>query len=477
MNTDREQIDIDTLDRRLIQVKPSQRQIALQQMEVYAFVHFTITTFIDQEWGKGTEDEAIFNPKKLDADQWVSAIKAAGMNGLILTCKHHDGFCLWPSKYTKHSVASSSYKGGKGDVVKEVADACRRGNIRFGVYLSPWDRNNENYGKGKAYDDYFVNQLTELLTNYGEICSVWFDGACGEGTNGKKQVYDWERYYALIRRLQPGACIHVCGPDIRWCGNESGHTRPAEWSVVPKRTGEVDRIADRSQKMDDPKFREKVLEFGELDLGSRKMLSNEKELIWYPAEVNVSIRPGWFYHEEDDEKIRPLEDLLRIYFNSAGGNATFLLNIPPNKEGLFHENDVKRLKEMGDYLKKAFAVNLLEQAELSADSWEEGHSIRNVREDNYDMYYKTADGVRTAEIVITFPNFQKVKYLIMKENIQLSQRIEHFEVMDQDGKLLYENTVVGYKRIAVLPEATVKELHIKITDSRVCPTLSFIGVY
>ena len=198
-----------------------------------------------RELGTGTESEKIFNPTAFDASQWVDAVKDAGMKGMILTCKHHDGFCLLPSRYTRHSVADSPFREGKGDVVREVADACRKGGIRFGIYLSPWARNSPLYGQGKAYDDYFVNQLTELLTGYGEICSVWFDGACGEGPNGKKQIYDWERYYEVIRRLQPDACIHVCGPDVRWCGNEAGDTRPSEWSVVPKRTSETERIASK----------------------------------------------------------------------------------------------------------------------------------------------------------------------------------------------------------------------------------------
>lgn len=238
-------------DSELVRVIPSARQLALQKMEFYAFVHFTVNTFTDREWGDGTEDPAVFNPAELNPDQWVDSIREAGMKGLILTCKHHDGFCLWPGKYTEHSVKNSPCRK---DVVRETAEACRRGGIRFGVYLSPWDRNQPLYGTGKPYDDYFVNQLTELLTGYGEIFSVWFDGACGEGPNGKKQVYDWERYYRVIRSLQPGACIHVCGPDIRWCGNEAGNTRPSEWSVVPRRTMDTEKIASLSQQEDDESF-------------------------------------------------------------------------------------------------------------------------------------------------------------------------------------------------------------------------------
>ena len=270
------------LDRRLVQVVPSPRQFAYQQLEFYAFVHFTVNTFTGREWGDGTEDPAIFNPEKLDARQWARAVKSAGMRGLILTCKHHDGFCLWPSRYTEHSVAHSPYQGGKGDIVKETAQACREEGLRFGVYLSPWDRNNSLYGQGKAYDDYFCAQLEELLTGYGDIFAVWFDGACGEGPNGKKQYYDWERYYALIRKLQPGACINVCGPDIRWCGNEAGDTRPSEWSVVPARTRDTEKIASLSQQADDESFRQRKISASDKDLGSREALREEQELHLVP---------------------------------------------------------------------------------------------------------------------------------------------------------------------------------------------------
>ena len=331
----------DIIDRRLTQIVPDERQIRFQETEFYAFVHFSVNTYTDREWGDGTEPESLVCPDSFDAAQWADAIRSAGMKGLILTCKHHDGFCLWPSRYTNHTIAGSPFRGGKGDPVKEVADACRESGLRFGIYLSPWDRNNESYGSGKAYDDFFVNQLTELLTHYGEIFSVWFDGACGEGRNGKKQSYDWPRYYDLIRRLQPSACISVCGPDIRWCGNEAGHTRSSEWSVVPARLRDAEKVAAESQHTDDPAFRERKILSQDLDLGSRTALEGEKDLIWYPAEVNTSIRPGWFYHENEDDKVRGLDELLDIYYNSVGGNATFLLNIPPTKSGRFHENDVQ----------------------------------------------------------------------------------------------------------------------------------------
>lgn len=465
------------LDRRLVETVPSPRQFLHQQTEFYAFVHFSVNTYTDREWGDGTEDEGIFMPDGFDAVQWVEAVKAAGMKGLILTCKHHDGFCLWPSRYTEHTIAKSPFRGGRGDIVREVSDACRQGGIRFGIYLSPWDRNNMYYGQGDVYNDFFVNQLTELLTEYGEIFSVWFDGACGEGKNGKKQTYDWERYYEVIRRLQPGACISVCGPDVRWCGNEAGQTRPAEWSVVPARLCSAEKVASESQQEDDEAFRVRELKSADLDLGSRAVLAEERELIWYPAEVNTSIRPGWFYHESEDDKVRPLAELLKIYERSVGGNAMFLLNIPPTREGKFHENDVKRLREMGAYLQKAFSVNLLADAVLEADAWEQGHEIDCVREDAYNSFYKTADGTREAQITVRFPKAVQVSCVVLKENILLSQRIERFEIRDEKETLLYEGTTVGYKKIARFPETEVQKLYIRIRDARVCPTLAFVGVY
>ncbi|MBO5037017.1 MAG: alpha-L-fucosidase [Clostridia bacterium] len=469
-----------TLDERLVQTVPSPRQIAHQQTEFYSFIHFTINTFTDKEWGEGTEDPAIFNPYKLDAEQWVKAIKSAGMKGLILTCKHHDGFCLWPSKYTEHSVKSSPYKDGKGDIVKEVSDACRKYGLKFGVYLSPWDRNCKIYGQGKEYDDFFIGQLTELLTNYGELFSVWFDGACGEGPSGRKQYYDWPRYYAKIRELQPNACISVCGPDVRWCGNEAGQTRHAEWSVVPKRTRDTEKIAEASQQSDNDEFRQRKIKATDADLGSREILKDETELIWYPAEVDTSIRPGWFWHEYENDKVRSLEELINIYYNSVGGNATLLLNVPPTNEGLIHDNDVKRLKEIGDYIENAFKTNITERSELTVDSYENGYSIENVLEDNYDNYYIAKKGCSTATIIAKWDTPVNIGNIVLKENILCSQRIETFAIDAlKDGEFteIFSGTVIGYKRIVPLKNIETDCIRIRITDARTEPTLSFIGIY
>ena len=277
-------------------------------------------------------------------------------------------------------------------MVRETAEACRRGGIRFGVYLSPWDRNQPLYGTGKPYDDYFVNQLTELLTEYGDIFSVWLDGACGEGANGKKQAYDWERYYQVIRSLQPGACIHVCGPDIRWCGNEAGNTRPSEWSVVPRRTMDTEKIASLSQQEDNASFRLRPIRAQDLDLGSREVLRDETDLIWYPAEVNTSIRPGWFWHEAENHQVKSLDQLIRIYLNSVGGNATFLLNIPPDRRGLFYETDVERLRELGAFLRRSFQRNLMQEADrMTAPDPENGHEVQKMVPKDSQYRWLSAD--------------------------------------------------------------------------------------
>lgn len=467
-------------DRRLVEIVPTMRQLKHQQMEFYGFIHFTVNTFTGKEWGEGTESPEIFDPKRLDAGQWARAAKDGGMRGLILTCKHHDGFCLWPSRYTRHSVAYSPYKGGRGDIVKELSDACREEGIAFGVYLSPWDRNHPAYGSGREYDDYFVNQLEELLTGYGDIFTVWFDGACGEGANGKRQVYDWKRYYEVIRRLQPLACISVCGPDVRWCGNEAGQTRPSEWSVVPARTADTEKIAADSQQTDEEAFRSRRIRAQDMDLGSREILAGEEELIWYPAEVNTSIRPGWFYHASEDDKVKSLKELVHIYEHSVGGNATFLLNIPPDPNGLIHTADLERLHELGEYIRNTYWRNLADGAKISCDSCMEGYGPENLRIDDGDSCLRTAEGITACDITLEWKEPVKVRRVVLKENLNYSQRIENFEIeVWQDGEFrsVYQGTVVGYQRIAVMEELCTDRLRVRILDARVSLAITFLGIY
>jgi alpha-L-fucosidase len=460
-------------------IVPSKRQLEWQEMEFYSFIHFTVNTYTDMEWGLGTESPEIFNPTEFNADQWVEVCKSAGMKGLILTCKHHDGFCLWPSRYTEHSVKNSPWKDGKGDIVREVSEACRRGGIKFGVYLSPWDRHEQKYGTDE-YNDYFKNQLRELLTEYGDVFCVWFDGACGEGPNGKRQVYDWEGYYSVVRELQPNAVISVCGPDVRWCGNEAGHCRPSEWSVVPATLRDEESIQDNSQKVDDGEFAKRI-NFQDDDLGSRKMIMDADQLVWYPAEVNTSIRPGWFYHASEDDKVKSIDELLRVYYGSVGGNANFLLNIPPDKRGLIHETDAARLAEFGQIIKKMFEENLAEGAEVQADeTMSEAHSPANILDGNKETYWCPKEGTDKAALVIELNGVKEFNRAVIQEHILSGQRIESFtlEYWDNDSwQELYQGTVVGYKRICCFDTVKTNKVRLRITSSRWYPTVSAFGLY
>ena len=291
--------------KRAAAVVPSERQLKWHELEFYAFIHFGMNTFTNSEWGNGNDDPVLFNPEKLNADQWAAAVRAAGMKAIILTCKHHDGFCLWPSAYTDYSVKSSKWRDGQGDVVRECAEACKKFGLKFGIYLSPWDRHEPSYGTGEEYNNYFKKQLRELLTNYGDIFCVWFDGACGEGKNGRKQEYDWQGYYELIRECQPEAVISVTGPDVRWCGNEAGVARHAEWSVIPS---ELCFYSD-VQTGPGPMAEEGSLSYlynTEQELGTMPNILYSKGLTFTPAEINMSIRPGWFWHK--NEEPHSLED-------------------------------------------------------------------------------------------------------------------------------------------------------------------------
>ena len=434
------------LEKKLTSVVPSAQQISWQELAFYAFVHYGVNQFTNAEWGTGQEKPEIFNPTKLDTDQWCDCFVKAGMKAVIITAKHHDGFCLWDTKHTEHSVMHSPF--GK-DIVAMLANSCKKYNLRLGIYLSPWDRHDQRYGTGKDYDDYFCAQLTELLENYGDIFCCWFDGACGEGPNGKKQVYDWDRYYNLIRKLQPRAVISVCGPDVRWCGNEAGHCRTSEWSVVAASMIDNEKVHASSQKEDNAQFRQKI-NSDEQDLGSRKVLENIDSLAWYPAEVNTSIRPGWFYHEDEDNKIRSLEELSSIYIQSAGGNATFLLNIPPHPDGYIAEPDATRLKEVGDWLKNSFATNLLEAAEIT------------------DLTAKLNKPISPS-------------YLVLQEDIKQSQRIEEFALdclKDDSWEEVCKGTVVGFKRICPLPSGlSSKTWRLRILSCRGEPALKTFALY
>ena len=429
-------------------VVPTPQQLEWQKLELTAFLHFGINTFTGREWGDGTEDPAIFNPSELDAEQWVKNLKEAGFNMVILTAKHHDGFCLWPTKTTKHSVASSKWKDGKGDVVKELRDACTKYGMKFGVYLSPWDRNAECYGDSPRYNQYFIDQLTELLSNYGEVHEVWFDGANGEGPNGKKQVYDWDAFYKTIQKLQPKATMAIMGDDVRWVGNERGLGRETEWSATVLTPG----IYARSEANNG------ALEISNTsdDLGSRDMLAKASELFWYPSEVDVSIRPGWFYHAEEDGKVKSLKHLTDIYFQSVGYNSVLLLNIPPDRRGLIHENDIARLKEFAAYRQKM----------LATDYVEDGGELWKAAEGDSREYTLKPDS--------------KINVVLLQEDIAKGQRVEAFTVeafVDGQWTPLCEGTTIGYKRMLRFADTEAGKLRVTIKSTRRKANICKVAAY
>ena len=460
------------------EVIPSPRQLEWQKLEMYAFCHFGTNTFTGKEWGDGTAPASVFNPKKLDTRQWAREIKNAGLKAIILTCKHHDGFCLWQSEFTDYCMKNSPYKDGKGDVVKEVSDACREYGLKFGVYLSPWDRHEATYGTGEEYNTYFKNQLTELATKYGDIFCFWFDGACGEGKNGKKQVHDWNSYFTLIRELQPDAVINICGPDVRWCGNEAGKSRESEWSVVPAFVGNQDYTAELSQQEDNPEFSKKV-DSKTQDLGSREFIDGIKNFIWYPAEVDVSIRPGWFYHRREDFKVKSLKKLMQIYWGSVGGNSSLLLNIPPDKNGLIAKADVRRLRQFGDELRKEFPENLVADCNVIASSQlDNEHGAENVLIEN--DYWQCAAGDETPEIIIDFKAPVVADKIVLKENIATGQQVESFDVYGDNGngfEKICSSSVIGAKRICRFKKQKLNRIRIVITSYRVKATLNSVELY
>ena len=409
-------------------VVPSQRQLMWYETGFYAFIHFGVNTFTDQEWGNGKEPENIFDPKKLDCRQWAQAVKDAGMKGMILTAKHHDGFCLWPSKYTEHSVKNSPCKR---DVVKEAAEACREAGLRFGVYLSPWDRNSRYYGTPE-YNDYYCNQLEELLTGYGELFCIWFDGACGEGPGGRKQEYDFPRYIEMIRKYQPNAVIfYDKGPDVRWCGNEAGSSRISEWAVVP---GELCAMAP-AQTGAGPLAGEGDLSYmynTDHFIGGMCSILYSKGLSFVPAEVDTSIRPGWFWHSQEEP--RPLRKLFHIYLGSVGGNACLNLNIPPNRDGLLDERDVARLKELRSLLDQELGNPL----DITVEKKSPGYATQ-------------------PEYLVTLTKpVSEVKYVELREDIAKGQRVENFriEAMFPDGNQfpLFQGTTIGNRKICALTD-------------------------
>jgi alpha-L-fucosidase len=451
------------LIQRAANVRPSLRQSAWQELEFIGFIHYTVNAFTDQEWGEGTESPSIFNPTDLDTRQWAKVCKDAGMKMIILTAKHHDGFCLWPSQYTEHSVKSSPYKNGQGDIVGELAKACREAGLKLGLYLSPWDRHEPTYGDTEAYNRFYKNQLREILSHYGEITEVWFDGA--KGPNAKNMEYDWNGYYAIVHELQPKAVIFN-GPDIRWVGNERGYARESEWSVMNRNDKPFDFIKATAK-----------------DLGSLEALGAGARLIWYPAETDVSIRPGWFYHAKEDDKVKSVEHLLDIYFSSVGYNSVLLLNLPPDRRGLIHENDVQRLREFRQALDAIFDENLALGAKVKASHVKDNHpafAADKITDGDKATYWTTDDWTTSADVEFDLGGDRTFNVAELAEHIQVGQRIGAFVLEAWDGsnwKEFARGTTVGYKRLLRFGDVTTSKVRLRILDSRVCPTLSGFGLY
>jgi alpha-L-fucosidase len=488
------------LIRKAVEVRPSARQLAWQQLEFIGFVHFGVNTFTGREWGTGTEDTKIFNPEKLDTDQWCRMMKSAGMKQVILTAKHHDGFCLWQTRYTMHSVASSNWRDGKGDVLRDLVESCRRYGLKVGVYLSPADLyqienpaglygNLSKYSErviprsvpGRPfkdtrtfkfvvddYNEYFMNQLFELLTEYGRIHEVWFDGAHPKRKGGQKYTYSY--WYELIRTLAPGAVIFGKGPDVRWCGNEAGKARAAEWSVIP-----IDAPPD---KFDWPDMTAQDL--GSLDK-LKAVLDKGGYLHWYPAETDTSIRHGWFWRDEQ-QKVKTTKEILDIWFNCVGGNSVFLLNIPPNSDGLFSQRDCKVLTEVGQYLSETFETNLAAGARATASATRgKGFEAADALDGDMDTCWMPPDWTTETELTIMLAGEKTFNVIMFQEQIRgFGQRITKFAVdVQKDGKWqqVAESQTVGYKRICRFTEITAEKVRIRILDSRVCPTISNVGLF
>jgi len=447
---------------------PNENQLMVQEMETYAFIHFSLNTYTNQSWGFGNENVKLFNPEKLDCRQWVRICKKTGLKAIIITAKHHSGFCLWPSAHTEYSVKNTPWKNGKGDLLRELADACKEYGLKLGIYLSPWDRNSPDYGKPE-YITYFRNQLTELLTNYGPIFEVWFDGANGGdgyygGANETRKIdrttyYDWKNTYALIHKLQPKCAIWNSGgdrADLRWVGTEEGYVGETNWSLM-------DSLGSESYNM---------LHYG-MENGNK----------WVAAEVNTSIRPEWFYHPNEDDKVKTVPQLMDLYYNSIGRNGTMLLNFPVMPTGLIHPNDEKNAIEFGKAIKKSFAQNLAENKNVHVSN-ACGSNIQagaeNVVDNQKDTYWHADDTCKTVTFTIYLDKPTLFNRFLAQEYIRLGQRVKAFKIealVDENWKVLAEATTIGYKRILRFPAVEATKVRFTVTDSKYSPIISNIGIY
>jgi alpha-L-fucosidase len=450
---------------------PTDAQLAWHAMETNAFIHFTINTFTDKEWGYGDESPALFNPTHGDVDQWVSTLKGAGFRGIILTTKHHDGFCLWPSRYTEHTIKSSPYQQGNGDIVKEVSEACKRYGLKFGLYVSPWDRNHPDYGT-PAYVTYYRNQLEELFTSYGPVFEMWFDGANGGdgyygGAREKRSIqgstyYDWPTTLERVRAMEPNVIFFSdAGPGVRWVGNEKGVAGETNWNTITPDT----------------------LYAGKAGIESLLQTGSENGTHWIPAETDVSIRPGWFFHASQDSLVKTPEQLFDIYLASVGRGSTLLLNVPPDRRGRIHPRDSASLMTWRAMIDSAFAVDLSEHAQKIATHARGNHpdyDIARAFDNHADSYWATDDDVSTADIALRWSAPQRVEYIVLQEYIRLGQRVKRFSIevlVDDQWQTVFEGTTIGYKRIARIKPMLVRGMRIRILESKACPVISEVGVF
>ena len=446
---------------------PNSNQVAWQKMEYYAFIHFNMNTFTNKEWGYGDEKPIQFNPSQLDTGQWAKVIKQAGMKGIIITAKHHDGFALWPSKYTDHSVKNSLWRDGKGDLIDELSKSCKDYGLKLGIYISPWDRNHPDYGKPE-YVTYFRNQLRELLTQYGDIFEVWFDGANGgDGYYGganeirkvdKKTYYDWPKTIKIVRDLQPKAVIFSdAGPDIRWVGNEKGYANETTWSPI---------------------YRDSLYpgmpNFNDFSSGQ------ENGTHWVPTETDVSIRPGWYYHPEEDSKVKSLSKLVDIYFNSVGLNSSLLLNLPVDRRGLIHENEIENLNQLSDYLDQTFSKNYIYKQNIEASSSVKGFEKMNLIDGNLETYWVSRPDDLKPNFTLNFETPLEANTFMVQEYIQLGQRIQAFtfEIMS-NGKWekVYEGTTIGNKRLIRFKSKRIDAIKFSVSKFKKQVVLNNIGLY
>jgi alpha-L-fucosidase len=423
-------------------VKPTPQQLAWQEAELSMFLHFGVNTFTDREWGTGKESPQIFQPSAQDTEQWVATAKEAGFKYIILTAKHHDGFCLWQSDQTAHSVKSSSWRDGKGDVVGDFAKACHSAGLKMGLYLSPWDMNAPTYGDSPAYNRYYVAQLTELLTRYGEVAEVWLDGANGEGPNGKRQVYDWQAFYSTIRKYQPKALIAISGPDIRWVGNEDGFAHETEWSV----------------REPDPTIH-----------------AGKTEKLWWPAECDVSIRPGWFWHKSQDTQVKPLSHLMDIYYRSVGHNSVLLLNVPPNDRGLIAKEDVARLTEFRRERERVFAHNLAHKCPVTAESEAPRHKANTLTDTNPRSFWTPSNNALQASAEVTLPKEERIGISLLQEHIREGQHVSKYQIeaLTSTGwTSIVKGTTIGHKKIDRFTPIRATKLRLTIIESQAPPQLT-----